>query len=495
MKRVGLVGFALVAALIAMGCGGRNSAGSGSAGAGSGKIEGEITVSAYESWNYRNFLEEAAKVFEAVYPRTSVKVEVFSAMPEVRTGGTGDNQMMMVRVQNDPQSRADYVSRVNTGLMSGGGADLFAMDILPLHKFVQNNVLENLDTYMEADPGFNRGDYRQNILSALNYKGGTWFLPLDYSFNYYAYDASLVPAQAAQIAAQIAAQFGPDKAWNTGELFKLGESWYDGKHRLLNTTVTGLGFRLLDEQMEHFADLENRKANFLDGGFTGLLESLKQYEERGYIPPEVSRQGEAGRMLRAAAAEEDRYYFKANGNFSLYDQFTRGTGIKMMIRREGSAGGITDDDEIAGIAAAAADGSVPFTYSKAFGINSRSKNKALAWAFLKFLLSEEMELSTSHDAGSLPLHNGARAEKAELLFTGAFMGRGGQPLNDQLRQRMEQYRGVVETMSDSINHFAITDSAVSDMITTETRLFLGGSRSVEETAKVLQNKVDLYLNE
>jgi ABC-type glycerol-3-phosphate transport system substrate-binding protein len=199
-------------------------------------------------------------------------------------------------------------------------------------------------------------------------------------------------------------------------------------------------------------------------------------------------------MLRAGAAEEDRYYFKTNGNFSLYSQFTRGTGIRMMIQREGSAGGITDDDEIAGIAAAV-DGSVPFEYSKAFGINSRSKNKALAWAFLKFLLSQEMELSTSHEAGSLPLHNGARSAKAELLFSGAFMDRGGQVMNDQMRRRMEQYRETVETMSDQINHFAITDSAVSDMITAEARFFLGGSRSAEETARVVQNKVDLYLNE
>ena len=222
MKRIGLIGLVLETALIAAGCNGKNSVENGSAATGSGfspeffngKIEGEITVSAYESWNYKNFLEDAARSFEAAYPGTSVKVEIFSAMPEVRTGGDGDNQMMMVQVQNDPQSRAYYISRVNTGLMSGGGADIFAMDILPLHKFVQNKVLENLDMYMEADPGFNRSDYRQNILSALNYKGGTWFLPLDYSFNYYAYDASLVPASTA-------AQFGPVSSWNTGELFRL----------------------------------------------------------------------------------------------------------------------------------------------------------------------------------------------------------------------------------------------------------------------------------
>jgi hypothetical protein len=60
---------------------------------------------------------------------------------------------------------------------------------------------------------------------------------------------------------------------------------------------------------------------------------------------------------------------------------------------------------------------------------------------------------------------------------------------------MEAYREAVESLSDRIDSFTLRDSAVEDMISGETRYFLNGSRSAGETARVLQNKVDLYLNE
>jgi multiple sugar transport system substrate-binding protein len=166
----------------------------------------------------------------------------------------------------------------------------------------------------------------------------------------------------------------------------------------------------------------------------------------------------------------------------------------VQIENAGTLRNITEDDEIAGIAASA-DGVVPFNYSKAFGMNGQSKNKALAWAFLKHLLSKESQLSTALSTDALPIHNEARREKAELLFSGAFMGRGGQPLNDQLKERLEQYRTTVETMSDQINGFVLRDSAIDDMIMAETRYFFDGSRSADEAARTVQNKADLYLNE
>jgi ABC-type glycerol-3-phosphate transport system substrate-binding protein len=487
MKRTFIM---LTAALTALaGCGAKGGTGKapGPESFG-GKLEGEITVSAYDTLDYRNFLEEAARGFEAENPGVKVKVETFSAMPEIREGGTGGNRIMSVQVQNDPQGRADYVSRVNTGLMSGTGADLYALDVLPLHRFVQNRSLENLEPWMDADPGFQRQDYRQNILDALRYKNGTWFLPLEYTFEYYAYDAALVPPA-------IAEQFGPDKAWNTGELLALGESLYSGEYKIFNSTLQGLGLRLLNENMKNFADLENKRANFTGGGFTGMLNSLKTYAEKGYLPPDPKGQDNPeDMMLRTAMTPTDRFFFKLNNNISLLSQFTRGTGMRMMMARSGAVGGVTDDDEIAGIAALS-DGTVPFTRGKAFGISAQSKNKALAWAFLKYLLQTESQLSSAFSAGDLPLNNQARREKAELIFSGSTGGNAGQPLSDQMRGRMERYREAVETLSDSINTMELRDRAIDDMIEAETRYFLDGSRSPEEVARVLQNKTDLYLNE
>jgi ABC-type glycerol-3-phosphate transport system substrate-binding protein len=198
-------------------------------------------------------------------------------------------------------------------------------------------------------------------------------------------------------------------------------------------------------------------------------------------------------MNQASAAPVDRFYFKLNNNFALVSQFSRGSGRVVRMQMGPSSMGIDTNDEIAGIEANA-DGSVPFRYNQGFGINAQSKNKAAAWAFLKFLLSDEMQRSTNSSFMGLPLNNKARAEKAELVFSGAFMG-AGSSMNDQQRQGLENYRAAIEMLSDSINCFVPRDTSLNDMVTSEVQYFFGGSRTADEVARVLQNKADLYLSE
>jgi multiple sugar transport system substrate-binding protein len=495
MKRFYGVCFVLAVALIVTGCGAGNSGGNNRAVASvmdpdffNRKIEGEITVTSYESMPYRDFLLQAGRAFEDKYPGTKVNVETFSAMPEVRTSNQGNYTMSVSERQDTPEGKSDYLSRVNTNIMSDAGADIFAMDVIPLHKFIESGTLENFEPYIDGDPGFNRADFRQNILDALRYRGGTWFLPLDYDFRYYAYDATLVPAQ-------MAAGFGVDKAWNAEELLALGIPLYDGSYRLFNARdfVNGGGgmfYQLLSENMEYYINLETGRPNFTDGGFARLLSSVSDYSRQGYIPRGVTGGQGAEQLMRQVMSDPtDRFYFKLNSTINLISQFGRDAGIRLGTMTSGTAWAIDSDDGIAGIQANA-DGSVPFRYSQAYGINSQSKNKETAWAFMKFLLSKEMQLSTN--PYSLSLNNEAREEKAGLVFSQSNPSRA---LNEQQRQAIEAYKAAVEKLSDSINSFAVRDTSVNDMIIAEAQYYFDGSRNADEVARIIQNKADLYLSE
>ena len=496
MKKLTFIFLAALTLLVLAGCG-RNSKGTSAAAALDSdffnqKIEGEITIAAYDTMIYRSYLEEAARAFELKYQGTKVTIDTFSAMPEVRSMEQANMRATMVQGQDDPQGRADYLSRVNTNLMSGTGADIYAIDVLPVHKFSKNGTLENLDRYMQNDPLFNKSEYRGNIIDALRYNNGTWFLPMDYAFNYFAYDATLVPAQ-------IAAGFGADQSYSTEELLNLGMPIYTGTYRLFNAMdyVRGPGGmfnQLLAERLQSFINLETERAAFSDGRFASLLGSVRSYAEQGYIPRSVTGLQTAGMARQQGmSAPTDRFFFKQNSNVSLMSQYTRGMGMMMRMMSSGTASGIETDDEIAGIAANS-DGSVPFKYNQGFGINSQSKNKAAAWAFIKFLLSKEMQLSTNLVATGLPLNNEARQEKAELTFSGAGIG-GSSRMNDQMRAALEAYKTAVEVLSDQINCFNVQDTSLNDMIAQEVQYFFNGSRTADEVAKVLQNKADLYLSE
>lgn len=470
-----------------------NSGTNETSGLSTAEISGEITVSCYNTMRYKSFLEEAARLFEDKYPETRVNVETFSAMPEINTANQDNRNMTAIQMQDDPQGRADYISRINTSLMSGEGADILAMDVLPVHKYADGGQLENLSGYMEADSDFNRSDYRKNILDAVEYKGGTWFLPMDYTFNYYAYDSTLLQGDQT-------ASFGTGSAFTIEQLIELAGASFDGETKLFNSPDyvrgpnAGMFGQMLNESYTSFVDLESKSANFNAGGFAKLLETVKEYSGLGYIPQGVTGQKEASAIMQQQPTQQtDRYFFKLEDNFSLMQQFNKNSGRKMMIRTAGDGGGIKDDDEIAGIQADK-DGNVPFEFEQAYGLNKNSKNKRTAWAFLKFLLSEEMQTSTKLSPVALPINNAARQQKAELLISGAFMGEGRE-LDDTLKEVLRQYTEAVEQLSDQINCYKIKDTIVNDMIAAEVQYFFDGSKTSDDVANVLQNKVELYLGE
>ncbi|MCL1975812.1 MAG: extracellular solute-binding protein [Firmicutes bacterium] len=438
MKKVLFLFMLIMLAFGIMACGGGkdSTSGGGTNGQGgralNGDIAGEITVSCFETMMHQTLLEEAAHLFEEKYPGTKVNVETFSAMPEIKTAQQGEMSIAAIEMKDDPAARADYISKVNTALMSGSGADILATDVLPLYKFADNGQLVDLKALMEADSQFNLNDYRTNILDALTYKGGLWYMPLEYSFDYYTYDSTLIGRKEAD--------FGTSSAFSTGQLVDLAVPQFDGSSKIFNMSsytrggggggsgmISGLYARMLREHYASLVDIEKREAHFIDGGFAQLLDVLKEYEQKGYVSEGISAQIDPDRILKGnngLPQPTERFYFKPKNNANLQQEFTRNLGRRMnMMMSVGSAMGIEDDDLIAGIAADA-QGQIPFTFQHGYAINSASKNQQTAWAFIKFLLSEEMQLSTALNAFFLPLHNEARAQKMELVMSGAFFGGG-----------------------------------------------------------------------
>jgi ABC-type glycerol-3-phosphate transport system substrate-binding protein len=460
----------------------------------SGDIGGEITVSAYDTMMSKAFLEDAARLFMEKYPGTTVIIETFSAMPEIKTSEQGDYAISSVEFIDDPQSRQDYINRLNTELMSGEGADVLSMDVLPAYKYAQSGQLENLAGYMEADPTFNRDDYLTNIFDAVEYRGGLWFMPINYSFNCYNYDSTLITGEAASA-------FGAENAVTFGELIAIAEPFFNGDEKLNSVDYpSDLWRRLFQEDFASFVDLESKTADFADGRFEALLESAVRYGEDGYVLQMTSEGENSGGWSMPVEMVEtptERVFFKPMSNYHLILQSLRDfTGIF-----SGSGRATIDgDDKLAGVAALSG-GRVPFSSNETYGINSNSDNKVTAWAFIKFLLSEEIQLSvTGASFAALPVLNSARANKAEAFVT--MMGGGADDMSAlsesqsvALAQAIAGYNETVEQMSSQINSYVFSDAIVNDMIAAEVEGFFDGNKTASEAAQTLQSKVELYLNE
>jgi ABC-type glycerol-3-phosphate transport system substrate-binding protein len=141
-------------------------------------------------------------------------------------------------------------------------------------------------------------------------------------------------------------------------------------------------------------------------------------------------------------------------------------------------------------------------------MNANSKNKRLAWAFLKFLISEEVQYEFGWQiGGGMSINNAARDRrvKADIVsreYSESEMFMQQAPadgteiiLNDEQQRIYEDYTAHVERYADMLNTYRINDATVADIVTTETESFFKGEKTAEEAANVIQNKISLYLNE
>jgi hypothetical protein len=102
-----------------------------------------------------------------------------------------------------------------------------------------------------------------------------------------------------------------------------------------------------------------------------------------------------------------------------------------------------------------------------------------------------------------PINNEARAEKAEFSLFGGTLedapGTAGITVSDQqlqtFKELLEEYRALVEKLSDNINTYVLFDASLNDMVSPEVQHFYDGTRTADEVARVLQNRIDLYLSE
>jgi multiple sugar transport system substrate-binding protein len=137
-------------------------------------------------------------------------------------------------------------------------------------------------------------------------------------------------------------------------------------------------------------------------------------------------------------------------------------------------------------------------------VNANSQNKRLAWEFIKFMLSEEMQ--TSSNLMDIPVNNAAYVEhtKLNILKIPNYVMDGSDLIVDGYQEQTDEkyvaaYEEYVKAYTPLVDALSatnlMTDRTIGEMVENETTLFFEGARSAEETAAALQSRVQMYLDE
>ncbi|MNI65066.1 hypothetical protein D3C73_1205490 [compost metagenome] len=124
-------------------------------------------------------------------------------------------------------------------------------------------------------------------------------------------------------------------------------------------------------------------------------------------------------------------------------------------------------------------------------MNANSSVKEEAWDFVKFLISENIQ------PGGFPLNKQAFQKQAQQLIQA-----GNMKVDEDGPNKGKSYQ-ITETdiqtlttyLTGAIHPVEYKPSKVGEIIGQESQAYFSGQKSAEDVAKLIQNRVTLYLNE
>ena len=135
-----------------------------------------------------------------------------------------------------------------------------------------------------------------------------------------------------------------------------------------------------------------------------------------------------------------------------------------------------------------AEGRTLIKSNSCVAINSASASKDLAWEFIRYLLSDEVQIFPSFH-GPTVSRKGLKAV-AERYYAFYKEGNGGAGFGSEA-----EYKAILESWMEQINGCDTLDGAIMDLVDEENSKYFSGQQTAEDTAKRLKRQLEQYFNE
>ena len=398
------------------------------------EMKGEITISCFYE---QEFLNVAAEKFMETYPDVTVTINTYN-----ETSGAG--------------SVEDYQTYLNTKIMTGKAEDIIFNSFLPVTKYTEMGVFEDLSRYIALTPELNDENYFMNVLEAAKEKNGKiYLLPYMAKFDVISFSDVLL-AEQPELEQEIESASFSDRMTIANQLIQNTD-----KRNAFLIQMNELSYAnyLVEDVFSDFVNIEDKKVNIKSESYINLLNQIKELSDSNAFGSD--------RM----DFYNTEYYFAATCDYDVQAAF---------YELDTSAG------VSYGMPIADKDGNVAINANGCLALNSASGNKDLAWEFMKYLLSDEVQ--------SLPSLHGLAVNKtgfgavAERYYS--FYSEGSQTAVDK-----EEYVELLESWMEQINDCDTVDSVIWTLIEEENSKFFDGKQSAEDTAAILQRKLEQYFNE
>ncbi len=397
----------------------------------------------------------------------------------------GDYHMEIVTYDYQPETGETAAELLKSDIISGNAPDVITY---PVDGIDFNGYYMNLFDFMENDPDISQEDFIPNILDSMSVDG-----KLPY----------IVPHL--EIRTMMAKSKFPfvSENWSYDEFIAAYEAMPDGMSIIGNPEARSMEENFLSfVNIYDFIDYEKAECNFDSPQFAAMLDFVRNnklgmtYDELVNYDPSLNAMNNYDPM---ALAENKK--------------LIAGTNITYFQDIWVQSSYFCDDVTFTGRPSLSGNGTftIPSNYSTSLSIPKNAENPDGAWDFIKFYFSEtgyqkhrlSFPIYQEHfdKTADHCLENKAGNENLAKLpddgwvtavrYTNAELTEY-EILEPLTEEELQQYKEFVYTAA---GNFVRTDEMTEYIIYDEITEFFNSSKSAEDTAAMIQNRISIYLSE
>lgn len=375
---------------------------------------------------------------------------------------------------NSPGNWQAGVTQLNNDILSGNIPDILVISRdMPVESYANKGIFADLYEFLEEDEELNREDYLQNVLDAYTIDGELY---------------AVVPSFSVETCTAKSEWVEQKESWSIQEMQEVvakmpegasafGESY--GRESMLNIAMSYTS--------DQFIDWESGKCNMDSEEFKALLSYIATY------PAEESMVWDEDYWMNEYEVQwhNDKTLMMSTSIYSIADFDSMNSAY------------LDEDYSIVGFPCAPEMGAV-LSANTAYAISEKSNNKEVAWEFIRYYLTDEYQQTIQW---SLPVNEEALYQQAmEATKKPVWIDEFGNETEYDQTYWIAGQEIIIEPMTEaeveelleyikSVKNTWSYKEDILEIINEEAAPFFEGQKSVDEVVKIIQSRVQLYVDE
>ncbi|MDE5967243.1 MAG: hypothetical protein K2G89_10480 [Lachnospiraceae bacterium] len=371
-------------------------------------------------------------------------------------------------VFKDYSDEEDPNTKFNADIVAGNVPDIIDLSGISVNQYASMGILEDLTPYYEKDADVKLDDILDNVVDAMKINDKIYYVAP--SFSIYTMIAKK-------------SDVGDKKGWTMKEMQELIQSKGSGTRPFQYNDKESLMYSMISQSISEFVNWETGECTFESEAFKEALELCNtgtsgepDYENMPSLPKEIQ-----------------------SGNVYLQTDTINFDSIQLYEKMFG------EDIAFIGYPCEDRQGSY-LSFNMMLGIYAKSEVKDAAWEFVKTLMGKEFQYENAW-YGTPTRKDVFEMRVKAVMTTEPYTDEMGQEVNvmdsswgwDDLEVKIgplsEKQMNLYKELLGSIHKVSSYNDEIMTIIQEEVKAYFAGEKSVDETAKLIQNRVSTYVNE